>query len=81
MTVPQERDNLDLAATAQEIADGAQAGSLDHAAAASVAITCATTRDLAHARSVLDGVTPDDVRRAALELFERLSVQDGRGPG
>ncbi|GIH76472.1 hypothetical protein [Planobispora longispora] len=81
MTAPHERDNLDLAATAQEIADGARAGSLDHAAAASVAITCATTRDLSHARTVLAGVTPDEVRRAALELFERLSAPDGRARG
>ncbi|GAA3440862.1 hypothetical protein [Planomonospora venezuelensis] len=74
MTAASERDNLDLAATAQEIADGAQAGSIDHAAAASVAITCATTRDAAHARAVLDGLTPDEVRQAALELFDRLAA-------
>ncbi|MEU8102169.1 hypothetical protein AB0C18_00405 [Nonomuraea muscovyensis] len=65
-------DNLDLAASAQELADAAPAGSLDRAAAASVAITLATTRDTAQARQTLDGLAPDDVRRAALRLFDRL---------
>ncbi|MBG0830681.1 hypothetical protein HS041_23235 [Planomonospora sp. ID67723] len=74
MTASSERDNLDLAATAQELADNAQAGSIDHAAAASVAITCATTRDITHARTVLGGLTPDEVRQAALDLFDRLSA-------
>ncbi|GIH90564.1 hypothetical protein ACFFMN_08645 [Planobispora siamensis] len=67
-------NNLDLATSAQQMADAAQAGSLDHAAAASVAITCATTRDAAHARTVLGGITPDEVRKAALDLFDRLSA-------
>jgi hypothetical protein len=70
-------DNLDLAATAREIADGSPAGSLSHAAATSVAITCATTRDLPEARAVLDGVTPADVRGAALDLFGRLTATAG----
>ncbi|MFG3441952.1 hypothetical protein ACGF0J_32305 [Nonomuraea sp. NPDC047897] len=65
-------DNLDLAASAQELADAAPAGSLDRAAAASVAITLATTRDTAQARQTLDGLAPDDVRQAALRLFDRL---------
>ncbi|MFI7445278.1 hypothetical protein [Nonomuraea indica] len=65
-------DNLDLAASAQELADAAPAGSLDRAAAASVAITLATTRDAAQARQTLDGLAPDDVRQAALRLFDRL---------
>ncbi|WP_394302117.1 hypothetical protein [Sphaerimonospora cavernae] len=68
------RDNLDLAASAQELADRAPAGSLHHAAARSVAITCATTRDADQARTTLDGLTPEDVRKAALELFDRLSA-------
>ncbi|MEU4578285.1 hypothetical protein ACBI99_32370 [Nonomuraea sp. ATR24] len=68
------RDNLDLAASAQQLADAAPAGSLDRAAAKSVAITLATTRDIAQARQTLDGVTPDDVRQAALALFERISA-------
>lgn len=67
------RDNLDLATSAQELADAAPAGSIDHAAASSVAITLATTRDIAAARKTLDGVTPDEVRRAAVALFERLA--------
>jgi hypothetical protein len=37
-----------------------------------VAVTCATTRTLAEARSVLDGVTPEDVRDAAFALLDRL---------
>jgi hypothetical protein len=69
------RDNLDLAASAREMADGAPAGSLAKAAAGSVAVTCATTRNFAEARSVLGGVVPDEVRRAAIELFERLSAE------
>ncbi|MER7503343.1 hypothetical protein [Nonomuraea pusilla] len=69
------RDNLDLAASAQELAEAAPTGSLDHAAASSVAITLATTRDIADARKALDGVTPEDVRRAALDLFDRLSAE------
>lgn len=77
MTTPHSTDILDLAASAREIADNEPTGSLSHAAAASVAITCATTRDIAHARTVLDGVSPDDVRQAALELFHRLSAQSG----
>ncbi|GAA5084916.1 uncharacterized protein involved in high-affinity Fe2+ transport [Thermocatellispora tengchongensis] len=70
-------DNLDLAATAQQMADDAPAGSLDQAAAASVAITCATTRDIGDARSALAGITPDDVRQKAMELFERLASGAG----
>ncbi|MET7459534.1 hypothetical protein [Nonomuraea sp. NPDC005501] len=67
-------DNLDLAASAQELADAAPAGSLDRTAATSVAITLATTRDANHARQTLDGLAPDDVRRAALQLFDRLQA-------
>ncbi|WP_049559996.1 hypothetical protein [Nonomuraea sp. SBT364] len=68
------RDNLDLAANAQQLADAAPAGSLDRAAASSVAITLATTRDITQARQTLDGVAPDEVRQAALALFERISA-------
>mgnify|MGYP006976755753 CR=1 FL=1 len=67
-------ENLDLAATARRIADSAPAGSLEQAAAGSVAVTCATTRNVAEARSVLTGVTPEEVRRAALELLDRLEA-------
>jgi hypothetical protein len=67
------RDNLDLAANAQELADAAPAGSLDRAAASSVAITLATTRDITQARQTLDGLTPAEVRQAALALFDRIS--------
>ncbi|MFC4587817.1 hypothetical protein [Sphaerisporangium corydalis] len=73
MTTAPRTDNLDLATTAREMADSAPAGSLSHAAATSVAITCATTRDVFEARAVLDGVTPSDVRAAALDLFGRLA--------
>lgn len=66
------RDNLDLATSAQELADSAPAGSVSRAAAASVAITCATTRDVDQARTALDGLAPEEVRLAALELFDRL---------
>ena len=68
------RDNLDLAADAQELADAAPEGSVDRAVASSVAITLATTRDAAQARKTLDGLSPDDVRTAALALFDRLSA-------
>ncbi|MER6946684.1 hypothetical protein ABZ297_04850 [Nonomuraea sp. NPDC005983] len=68
------RDNLDLATSAQELADAAPAGSVDRAAATSVAITLATTRDAGHARQTLDGLAPDEVRQAALRLFEELSA-------
>lgn len=74
MSSASTKDNLDLAESAQGIADRAPAGSLEKAAAGSVAVTCATTRDADHARAVLDGVVPDDVRRAALELFEDLTA-------
>lgn len=67
-------DNLELAARAQELADNAPAGSLSRTAAHSVAITLATTRDTDHARSVLDGLDPAEVRRAALELFGELTT-------
>ncbi|MEU8250726.1 hypothetical protein [Nonomuraea sp. NPDC048916] len=67
-------DNLDLAASAQQLADTAPAGSLDRVAATSVAITLATTRDAEQARKTLDGLSPDDVRQAALVLFDRLSA-------
>jgi hypothetical protein len=83
---PRPRDNLDLAERAREIADSASPGSLEHAAAGSVAVTCATTRSLSEARAALDGVTPDDVRRAALDLLGRLATPagpsgSGFGPG
>jgi hypothetical protein len=74
LTAPGTRDILDVAANARQIADGAPAGSLELAAAGSVAVTCATTRDIAEARSVLDGVTPEEVREAAMELLDRLSA-------
>ncbi|GII82535.1 hypothetical protein Ssi03_05250 [Sphaerisporangium siamense] len=74
MTAAPHMDNLDLATTAREMADRSPAGSLDHAAATSVAITCATTRDVREARAALDGITPASVREAALELFGRLSA-------
>ncbi|MEV0593109.1 hypothetical protein [Nonomuraea cavernae] len=67
-------DNLDLAANAQQLADAAPAGSLDRVAATSVAITLATTRDADQARKTLDGLSPDDVRQAAVTLFDRLST-------
>jgi hypothetical protein len=75
LTTPRTTDNLDFAASAREMADSEPAGTLRHTAAASVAITFATTRDIDQARSVLGGVTPDDVRRAALEIFERLTAE------
>lgn len=75
------RENLDLAASAREIADNAPAGSLQQAAAGSVAVTCATTRNMTEARSVLEGVTPEEVRRAALELFDRLAAEEPGAPG
>ncbi|GAA3648408.1 hypothetical protein GCM10022224_008940 [Nonomuraea antimicrobica] len=68
------KDNLDLAASAQELADAAPTGSIDRAAASSVAITLATTRDITDARKTLDGVTPEEVKQAALALFDRLSA-------
>jgi len=68
------RDNLDLAASAQQLADAAPTGSIDRAAASSVAITLATTRDIADARKTLDGLSPAEVRQAALTLFDRLSA-------
>jgi hypothetical protein len=40
-----------------------------------VAVTCATTRNVAEARDVLDGVSPDDVRAAALDLLDRLVLE------
>jgi hypothetical protein len=75
LTNPHTSDNLDLASRAQKLADDASTGSLGQVAAKSVAITCATTRDLAEARDTLGGVSPDEVRQAALELFDRLSAQ------
>jgi hypothetical protein len=77
LTNPHTHDNLDLAAKAQELADNELAGLLDRTAAKSVAITCATTRDLTEAREALDGVSPDEVRQAALALFDRLTTQAG----
>ncbi|NBE93435.1 hypothetical protein FE391_13725 [Nonomuraea sp. KC401] len=68
------KDNLDLAASAQQLADAAPTGSIDRAAASSVAITLATTRDITDARKTLDGLTPAEVRTAALDLFDRLSA-------
>ncbi|GLW99236.1 hypothetical protein [Microtetraspora sp. NBRC 16547] len=68
------RDNLDVATSAREMADNAPPGSLHQAAAASVAISCATARDIDQARVALDGITPDEVRRAAIELFDRLAA-------
>ncbi|GAA1009633.1 hypothetical protein Aple_021700 [Acrocarpospora pleiomorpha] len=68
-------DNLDLADSARALADSEPAGTLEHAAAASVAITCATTRDADQARTALAGISPENVRQAALALFDRLSAQ------
>ncbi|MEU5861735.1 MULTISPECIES: hypothetical protein [unclassified Nonomuraea] len=68
------RDNLDLAASAQQLADAAPTGSIDRAAASSVAITLATTRDITDARQALDGLSPAEVRQAALDLFDQLAA-------
>ncbi|MCW2898717.1 MAG: hypothetical protein JWO67_982 [Streptosporangiaceae bacterium] len=81
MTSSGTRDNLELAASARELADNAPNGSLAQAAAGSVAVTCATTRDLAEARTTLEGVTPGDVRDAALELFDRLAAAPSASNG
>ncbi|XVQ83041.1 hypothetical protein ACQP2K_29950 [Microbispora siamensis] len=75
MTTQFGKDNLDLAASAEALADSAPTGSLRHAAAKSVAITFATTRDADQARSTLNGISPADVRQAALELFDELSAR------
>ncbi|TQS25575.1 hypothetical protein [Microbispora sp. KK1-11] len=75
MTTKFGKDNLDLAASAEALADSAPTGSLRHAAAKSVAITFATTRDAAQARNTLNGISPADVRQAALELFDELSAR------
>ena len=72
MSSPSTKDNLDLAESARDLADRAPAGSLEKAAAGSVAVTCATTRDVDQARTVLGGLVPEDVRRAAIELLDRL---------
>ncbi|MBC6457181.1 hypothetical protein [Actinomadura sp. HBU206391] len=74
MTASDTSENLDLAASAREIADGSPSGSVQKAAAGSVAVTCATTRSLDEARTVLSGVKPEPVRQAALDLLDRLSV-------
>jgi hypothetical protein len=75
LSTPSKRDNLDLATTARKIADSAPAGTLEKAVAGSVAVTCATTRTIDEARSVLGGVIPEEVRQPALELLERLSAE------
>ena len=74
MTTPRAKDNLELAASARQMADSAPPGSLQQAAAGSVAVTCATTRTVSHAREGLDGVTPDAVRKAAIDLLDHLST-------
>lgn len=75
MSTSKTRDNLDLAATARDMADQAPAGSLAKAVAGSVAVTCATTRTFDEARDVLGGVVPVEVRLPAIELLERLAVE------
>ncbi|MGI5489287.1 hypothetical protein [Microtetraspora malaysiensis] len=75
------KDNLDVAMSAREMADSAPAGSLRQAAAASVAISCATARDIDQARVALDGITPDEVRQAAIEIFDRLATAPDAGRG
>jgi hypothetical protein len=77
LSSPSTKDNLDLAESARDLADRAPAGSLEKAAAGSVAVTCATTRDFEQARTVLGGVVPDDVRQAAIALLERLAADGG----
>jgi hypothetical protein len=74
LSAPDSRDNLELAENARQIADSAPAGSVERAAAGSVAVTCATTRSLNEAQTVLEGVTPDNVREAALDLLRRLAT-------
>ena len=73
MSATQTIDNLEIAARARQISDSAPAGSLEQAAAGSVAVTCATTRTVAEAKTVLEGVQPDGVRQAAVELLDRLA--------
>jgi hypothetical protein len=76
VSTPKTRDNLDLATTAREMADLAPAGSFDKAVAGSVAVTCATTRTLDEARDVLSGIVPVEVRGPAIELLDRLVVDN-----
>lgn len=75
--MPDPDQNLELAERAREVADSAPAGSLEQAAAGSVAVTCATTRSVAHARDVLDGVSPEPVRKAAIKLLDHLAGPHG----
>jgi hypothetical protein len=56
------------------MADRAPAGSFERAVAGSVAVTCATTRTFDEAIDVLGGVVPVEVRQPAIELLERLAV-------
>lgn len=74
MSAPHVRDNLDLATTAQEMAERAPAGSFEKAVAGSVAITCATTRTYEEAVDVLGGIVPVEVRAPAIEFLERIAV-------
>ena len=76
MSTPRTRDNLDVAATAREMADRAPAGSFEKAVAGSVAVTCATTRTLDEARDVLGGIVPVEVRKPAIEFLDRLAVDN-----
>jgi hypothetical protein len=74
LSTSQTKDNLDLATTAREMADRAPAGSFERAVAGSVAVTCATTRTFDEAIDVLGGIVPVEVRQPAIELLERLAV-------
>lgn len=74
MIPPPRLDNRTLAKAARTLAAGAPVGSLAHAAAVSVAATCAATRNLAHAKDALAGIDPPRVRLAALQLFDRLTA-------
>jgi hypothetical protein len=80
LSTPQTKDNLDLAASAREVADQAPAGSLEKAVAGSVAVTCATTRTFEEARDVLGGIHPVEVRAPAIEFLERLAVDGDTRP-
>jgi hypothetical protein len=71
--VTTDQTNLDLAARCRALADERRSDPLARRAALCVAVCFQTTSTTRAARQSLAGVRPDDVRVAAIQLFDRIT--------
>lgn len=77
MAVISDQTNQALAARCRKLADEQVSDPLARRAALCCGVVLTTTRTTRAARESLEGVRPDDVRDAAVELFDRITRPAG----